>query len=334
MRHHLKRGGLTAAFIGYRNHAARVIRAARDCGLGGRPLVYHPEDRAAEVRALHGPDVEFTTDWARVLAADAAFVLTPNATHYSYLRRLLTGSPACRVYCEKPPAASVREANALLGLPVALKRRVHFNFNFRCTRLARALATQSARRGRLLSVEITHTHGLAFKKGYVSSWRGDRSAHRLGVLETVGIHYLDLIDGLVSPIKDLRSTLLNGSGRGNSADSAFCDFVLGDGARGRLFCSYAAPFQRELRLTYTDAVFEAGPGGVAVHAPRDSFDAKGRFAPPPVRRERFDLSRDIEDSLALSVRAFLSAARRPAPFLPRDFDQKASLDARLRASVA
>ncbi len=333
MRHHLKIGALTAAFIGYRNHAARVIRAARDCGLAGRPLVYHPEDRAAEVLALHGPGVEFTTDWARVLAADTAFVLTPNAAHYSYLRRLLTGS-ASRVYCEKPPAASLREARALLALPAALKRRVHFNFNFRHTRLARALAHQRARRGRLLSVEITHTHGLAFKKGYSSSWRGDRSEHRLGVLETVGIHYLDLIDALVSPIEDLRSTLLNGSGRGSSADTALCDFTMRDGARGRLFCSYAAPFQRQLRLTYTDAVFEAGPRGVAVHAPRDSFDAKGRFAPPPVRRERFDLSRDVEGSLALSVSAFLSAARRPAPFLPRDFDQKASLDARLLASIA
>jgi len=333
MRHHLKRGGLTAAFIGYRNHAARVIRAARDCGLAGRPIVFHPEDRGAEVLALHGPGVEFTTDWRRVLAADAAFVLAPNSTHYSYLRRLLTGSTS-RVYCEKPPAASVREASALLALPVALKRRVHFNFNFRNTRLARALADRPARRGRLLSVDIVHTHGLAFKKGYASSWRGHRSEHRLGVLETVGIHYLDLIDGLVSPIKDLRSTLLNGSGRGNSADTAFCDFTLRDGARGRLFCSYAAPFQRELRLTYTDAVFKAGPGGVTVHAPRDSFDAAGRFAPPPVRRERFDLSRDIEDSLGLSVRAFLSAARKPAPFLPRDFDQKASLDARLLASIS
>lgn len=333
MRHHLKRGPVSAAFIGYRNHAGRVIRAARDCGLAGRPVVYHPENRAEEALALHGPGVDFTTDWARVLAADAVFILSPNKTHYPYLRRLLAGSSA-RVYCEKPPVVSAAEARALTALAPAHKRRVHFNFNFRHTRLASALAASRSRHGRLLSVEIAHTHGLAFKKGYAATWRGDRGESRLGVLETVGIHYLDLVDALVSPIESLRSELLNGSGRGASPDTAFCDFVLRGGARGRLFCSYAAPFRRDIRLTYTDAVVHAGPDGVAVHAPRDTFDAKGRFAPPPVRRVRFDLSRDIENSVASSVRAFLAAARAPAPFTTADFDRKAALSGRLAASAA
>ena len=297
--------------IGWRNHAARMIGLADASGLGRVEIVFHPERRPDRPGG--------TTRFEDLLGCDAVMILSPNHTHGGYLRRLHADFGGY-VFCEKPPVVTRADWDAVRGMD---KGRTFFNFNLRFSRWASRMeaAVADGSLGRILHAEVLATHGLAFKDAYPGSWRADGERHRHSVLETVAVHFIDLLGHVMGPVERFDYAPSNAAGRGTAHDSCHLATRHAGGGTASVLASYAAPFALRLSLLGTDGVLVCDQDGIELRGPRDSFDARGNFAPPPVlATEKADPNSVAMEALAQSLRVFLEHARYRRPLPERLFD--------------
>ncbi len=298
--------------IGHRNHAARVLELVERSGIAEVAHVFDARRLAEHPRA--------TERFEDLLRCDAVMVLSPNATHFEYLARLV--GYRGYVFCEKPPVSTLEELDALerLGLD---RGRTFFDFNLRFSALARVV--ERARRdgvfGEPVFASAVVTHGLAFKPSYASSWRAVAELHRNGVAETAAIHWLDLFTTFFGEPTSCAYWPARLSGVGTATDS--CRIVLGfaSGATADVVASYASPRRTEAQLVGTNGIVRLRDGVLEVLSPRDTFDPSGRFADPPsVHAEPGGGDALYDDSLAASVTAFLEACAANTRFPEHAFD--------------
>jgi predicted dehydrogenase len=101
-----------------------------------------------------------------------------------------------------------------------------------------------------------------------------------------------------------------------------CRIILGfpSGATADVTASYASPNCTEAQLIGTNGIICFRDGRLEVLGPRETFDASGRFADPPVRRaEPYESEAIYGDSLAASVAAFVDGCVKRTPFPVDDF---------------
>jgi predicted dehydrogenase len=303
---------LRVGAIGWRGHAGKMIELVEASGMGRVQVVYHP--RAAP------PAPGGTTRFAALLDCDAVLILSPNDTHAAYLQQLGDAGYRGYVLCEKPPATTAADlAICERQDPV----RTFFNFNYRFCQW-RALAEAAIADGRLgtpIHADAVVTHGLAFKSDYPQSWRADGTRHRHGILETVAIHFVDLFAVLLGTVESYDYTPRLMSGAGTAFDT--CTIAARhDGASSAILASYAAPYALRVALHGTNGSVVWDDRRITYHGPRDTFDAAGRYAAPPVEvlaeagTESF-----YEDSLRRAVALFLEHCRDGKPLAPELFSR-------------
>lgn len=300
---------LNVGVIGKNNQAGRLIDLIRRTPGARLVAVYYPFESEASTLPLTG-------DFSRLLACDAVVIASPTPTHAAYLKRL-TKFPGY-VLVEKPAASSLRQGRALLTLPSSRKRRIKVNFNFLHSDLFQHFATtcRDRRLGKLISLDIHTSHGLAFKDSYRKSWRTQS-----GVLETVGVHYVNAILKLFGPVRDIFPRFSWIASRRGAPDTASLSLTTGDGLQVNLRHSYAAPALNQWLLVGSDGYWTYDGLNARLFCPRDTFDSNGRFSPPPVvSTKRLPHAEGWNRSLERSVRDFIKAARANKPFSPEEFD--------------
>ncbi len=298
----------TIGFIGYKGHALRLLKIFS--GLEGWKVsyVFHPQKDidVKQIGADLPSDVKTTRHFKDLLACDAVVIASPNLTHFSYLKEL-AASYRGYVFCEKPPVSSAEELEQLKDFPADFKKRLYFNFNMRSSWLYEQLKTLPQRfdLGEPVRASVIVGYGFAFKEAYLSSWRSKKEFHPSGVLETLGIHYLDLLSGILGRPDHPTCYVQKHSPNGEAMDTCHLTCILGGKCVLHLSCSYAIPFSNRVELHYTNGYIEFDNGDLNVFAPRDTFDAKGSFVRPPVKHH---VSRQKEDlyleSLINSCRLF------------------------------
>ncbi len=310
--HKKKRIGI----IGIKGHAKKMTEIVNSNSV--EIIHYHPEDRHAEVQKLFGAKAIYTSVFDDLTNCDEILILSPNATHFEYLQKLFnqTSFPG-KVWLEKPPVTTTVEAMQLLSLPDAFKSRVYINFNYRYSRTSSLLSDLTYKYGKPLSFCISHSHGLAFKNEFKKSWRMNAKA---AVLETVGIHYIDLVDYFLAQIQSIKTVVSSNSDSGN--DTSHSVLNLEGGGLGFLFCSYAAPYQRLLEITFSEAIARFDLEGLSVWYPRDTLSSDGMYLPPPLALHvKYELEFDIKQSVKTAYFDFSKSNS----FDPRDFDRKVTL---------
>jgi len=298
---------LSVGAIGFRNHAARVIACVEATGRARVDVVLHPSADAAATGRRTVRDVE------ALRACDAVLVLSPNDTHAGYLAALADGYRGY-VFCEKPPVARPEEIQLLERLDPA---RTFFDFNLRFSRFAELAS--DARLGKVVSADATVTHGLAFRPHYPGSWRADPSKHGRGLFESVAVHFVDLFAWLAGPVARVTHVASSVAGTGGAPDTCRVLLEHAGGATSSILASYAAPAATRLALLGTEGALVQERGRVTLGAPRDTFDARGRFAEPPVVLD--ETAEDpFEASLQRSVDHFIARAAAGQAFDPALFD--------------
>ena len=107
-----------------------------------------------------------------ILKSDCIFIASPNDTHFDYITELkFQKGYSGKIFCEKPPVADSSELEHLSQYGENLFRDVYFNFNFRKTSLYKEIKCRLNDLGAVLSVDLSLTHGLAYKDSYINSWR-------------------------------------------------------------------------------------------------------------------------------------------------------------------
>ncbi len=307
---------ISVGIIGHRNHAARLLDLVAAADQAEVAAVYHPN--------YVPPHPKGTSDFRALLDLDAVMIASPNHTHADYLAAFSKDFGGY-VFCEKP-VVSRKEDLEKLQIEAS---RTFVNFNYRHSGFAQAV--QDARRdGRLgdpIHFTASMTQGLAFKADYPSSWRADAAQHLHGVTETKAIHQIDLAFHIFGPPVDLRYTPSNRSGNGTAYDTCAVDLSFEDGACAHVFASYAGPLTTRIELMGTNGRIEYRDGVLSCFSPRDTFDDRGYFAPPPetILRDYRNQPEDMyQESLRRAVTYFLDTAHSGGEF-PED-EMRASLN--------
>ena len=106
---------------------------------------------------------------------DCILILSPDDTHFEYISKLSQNYNGY-IFCEKPIVTKLNELNELENISEDKKKKIFFNFNFRFSKISEILEKESTDKkiGEISHVTIISTHGLAFKKEYLDSWRSNK----------------------------------------------------------------------------------------------------------------------------------------------------------------
>lgn len=290
---------LKFGIIGYRNHAARLISLLDerdDCDLS---FIYHPSKKLRDNR--------FTNDISNLLNCDSIFISSPNHTHYDYLEYFFKNYEGY-LFCEKPPVTNVNHIRILEQLSIEKKEKTYFNFNYRFSEVSKAINNLSTSEdmGRISHIDVISTHGLSFKKEYARSWRADNTENLHNILETVSIHFLDMLVFHFGKIKNISYFPNNISGVGKSFDTCLLTLEFKNGLTSSIFNSYASPYLEEIRITGTNGYSTIRDQQLSIFSPRDTFNSEGFFIHPPLKhKERLSFQESYQSSLINSLDYFI-----------------------------
>ena len=257
--------------IGCGTHARRLKSILDQYSNVESVRFYHPNKKFDDLYVLN--------DLSDLLNCDAIFIASPNATHYDYLR-FLAATYHGYLFCEKPPITRREEIPFLETLD---SKKIFFNFNYRFSDYASMIREAIDRNdlGRPITAFIASTHGLAYKDFYVESWRASPN-NEFGIIENVGIHFVDLFIYLFGEISSIEKIGTIYSGRGQAFDTATIRASFKMGFELTIFVSYATPFSERMILYGDNGILDFDNDLLRISSPRNSFDIDGNFQSPPI----------------------------------------------------
>ena len=238
------------------------------------------------------------------------FIISPNNTHYSYIKKLYKGR---YIFCEKPPVNNKKE---LIELKKINTKKIYFNYNFRFTKIAQILSNKDKYKlGDIVYANLLSSHGLAQKKNYIKNWRSNKKKCPKGIYEIVSIHYIDIINYFfnVSVIKEPK--LINSSKKGDSYDTALVEIELKNNALVNIFSTYDSSYSKRLFFIFKNGIIEQRDNIITIRGPSLNLDKKGFFKKPKLI-EKFNINEtmDYSDSLFQSVSFFLKHVKQKKTF--------------------
>ena len=292
--------------IGYRNQAERLITLAETNPKCNLKYIFHPNKKISDKRV--------TNNLNDLFSCDAIIISSPNSTHYEYIKKLSHYSGY--VFCEKPPVTTFEELKKLKKLNENKKRKFFFNFNYRFSELNNILKKylNSKAIGEIIDIRIVASQGLAFKKEYSKSWRADGKNNKHNLLNTVAIHYLDLIIKNLGIMKHQSYFHRNISKNGTSYDTIQLILTY-ERFNVSITNSYATPFIGELEIIGTNGYLSIKDNILKIHSPRNTFNKNNYFILPPITlQKKFNIQKDYSISLKKSFDFFISKISRKGIF--------------------
>jgi predicted dehydrogenase len=292
--------------IGYQNHAKRLISLTENNPKCNLQYIFHPNKKIDDKRG--------TNNLKDLLICDAIIISSPNSTHFEYIKKLSNFSGY--IFCEKPPVTNLVELKKLKQLDRNKQRKIFFNFNYRFSELNKLLKTSSNSKklGQIIDIRITASQGLAFKREYPKSWRANGKTNKHNLLETVAIHYLDLIIKNFGIMKHQSYFPRNISKNGTSYDTIQLILTY-DNFNVSILNSYTTPFVGELEIIGTNGYLSIKNNLLKIHTPRNTFNKNNHFITPPVvLRKKFNIQKDYVMSLKKSFDFFISHAFKKKSF--------------------
>jgi len=305
---------LKVGIIGYGNHARRLATIIDNIENIEIIKVFHPSKDL-------GIDTS-TNSFSDLFECDCVIIASPNNTHYDYLMRLLPNFSGY-VFCEKPPVSSQTELDELKKFSPEFRKRLFFNFNYRFSDISKTIHDNSDSKvmGKLSHINIISTHGLAYKKEYLNSWRANGKENLHNILDTVSIHYIDLLCLYFGSIKNIQYSPTLISNNGTSYDTCNLLIQFQNGQSSMIFNSYAFPYLYEITLIGTNGYTTIRDDKSTQFSPRDTFDSNDSFITPPISNEsEFSLNSDYISSLKNSMEYFLSKVQSKSDIEENYFD--------------
>ena len=289
---------VTVGIIGYRNHAQRLISLIDDDSRCKLKYIFHPNKKIDDDRA--------TNNFSLLFECDVIIIASPNKTHYDYLEKLESFSGY--IFCEKPPVINQNELNKLKETININGKKLFFNFNYRFSGLNNIFKKylKSEEIGDIVYIEIIASQGLAFKQNYSKSWRADGVNNKFNLLDTVTIHYLDLMNYYFGTSKNQFYFPKMISKNGTSFDTGQL-LLEYEKFNISIINSYSTPFIGELLIIGTNGYISIRNGVLEVNTPRDTFDKNNFFISPPISfTQKFNMQDDYKSSLKNSFNFFIS----------------------------
>jgi predicted dehydrogenase len=161
------------------------------------------------------PDVD-----ALVRQVDVLYICTPTSAHRDAVDAALAGGVP--IFCEKPLAISLAEAEALCGAVAAAKLPAQVGLVLRSIPVFEQLAAivQSGELGRPMAVLYRDDQYFPNQGNYGSSWRADVSVAGGGALIEHSIHDVDILRHCFGEVASVSGTTANFAGHEGIEDVA------------------------------------------------------------------------------------------------------------------
>lgn len=250
------------------------------------------------------------TEFNNLKKCKIIFILSPNHSHYNYIRKLHRGR---YIFCEKPPVNNKKDLSKLKKIN---HKKIYFNYNFRFTKLAKILMhREKYNLGKLVYANLTVSHGLSQKKDYKKNWRSNIKKCPKGIFEMVSIHYIDLINYIFGDIKINKPKLINSSKKGNSFDTSLVEAKLSNNALISIFSTYNSAYSKNFIFLFENGIIQQKNDIISIHGPSLNLDKKGFFKAPKLKRKiHINQNKDLKNSLIDSISFFLDHAKKNSIF--------------------
>ncbi|MAG36133.1 MAG: hypothetical protein CL878_07810 [Dehalococcoidia bacterium] len=150
-----------------------------------------------------------TTEPQRMLAADidAVVICTPDYAHHE--QALAAAAAGKHVFCEKPVAMNLEQANEMVAACERANVRTMTGFLLRYAPIAEELVkrVQAGGFGELVSIQTQRYNASLLRPDAAARWRLDESRSAAGVLSDLGSHMLDFSLLIGGPITHLAASL-------------------------------------------------------------------------------------------------------------------------------
>jgi|TARA_B110000495_G_C23042816_1_gene626991 predicted dehydrogenase len=300
-------------FIGYRNHAKKLIELIEnrnDCKI---EYIFHPKKKNFDNKS--------TNNFKDLFNTNAIFISSPNHTHFNYIQKLK--SYKGYIFCEKPPGISLLELEKLNNIEERRKKKIFFNFNYRFSELNSIIKNliKTKKIGKIVHINIISNKGLAFKKGYSKSWRSDGKRNLHNIIETVSIHFLDLINLHLNEFENgsYFPTLISKKGTSFDTSSLFLKYK--NNITVHIMNSYATPLINDFTILGTNGTLYFKQNKLEIYSPREVFDKNGFYDYPPLfSKQKYNFEEDYHNSLEKSVGYFITKVKQKKPLVIKDFN--------------
>jgi predicted dehydrogenase len=200
-------------------------------------------ERHAEVATKFGKMAAYT-DYREMLAGeslDVVSVATPNAFHAEQTIAALDAG--CHVLCEKPIAATLREADLMLAAARRARKKLMIGFSHRmftgpqkCKKLLlkRAIGTP-------FMIRVRFAHGGPYPGWAKNSWFYKKSLSKGGALLDMGIHAIDLCHWLIGPMASVSGRAVTLFKPIEVDDNALLQLEFAKGALGYIEVGWTSP---------------------------------------------------------------------------------------------
>ena len=253
--------------------------------------------------------------------SDAIIIASPTHTHFEYLKKLIKYKGYILV--EKPIFSTIKETKKFNKWPEEFKKRIKVNYNLRYSLIAEIIKDTIYEEdpGKPIALHIHTSHGLAHKKDYSESWRAKKS---FGVMEMVGVHYINLAMYLFGKIikTNTQTTKIVKKNRKAPPDTVNINLEMEKGINVNLYHSYAGPKFNKMLLIGTNRYLEYDGEIMKLYSPRDTFDEKGRFTNTPlISKWKMNHEYNWQNSLERSLDHFIKTVKKKGSFKLKELKQ-------------
>ena len=228
-----------------------------------------------------------------VLNSDIIFITSPNNTHIHYLRKLSKIYQGY-VYCEKPPINKFEDIEIF---DLINPSKIFFGFNYRYSEIQEFIihTKDNYDLGELININIHMSYPFSIKENYKHSWKSDINKSPTGVIENLGIHYIDLSVTLLGAVKQVFLHSTNRNKTGTADDTASISLLHENSSTSQIFVSYATLARENMYFAFERGDINYNGSELNAYYPRETFNNEGLFICPPVV-----LSKNIPSELLCS----------------------------------
>ncbi|MDE3056491.1 MAG: Gfo/Idh/MocA family oxidoreductase [Bacteroidota bacterium] len=253
-------GRVIVAQAGIANHGRTILNAVRDSGNLKLVACYDPNEEASrevarEFSVDRAPDFDALIQRSDV---DAVVLATPNHLHYAQAKKAAAAGK--HVFVEKPIANTIAEAQEMIRFMNDAGRTLMVGHNTRRRRVfRRAKALLDERRiGTIAAVEANLSRPAGLQSG-VPRWKTDPVLCPLLPMIQLGIHFVDTISYLFSPIRKVACVASHAAIPGDIYDVASAVLQLESGIPVVLTSSYVSADEYVLRIFGTEGTIHCFP---------------------------------------------------------------------------
>lgn len=303
--------------IGYRNHAAKLIKLVNSFKDVKKIFVYHPDKNKIKNFSIHSKKILITSDINKLNDVDGVIISSKSNSHSDYLN--IFSKKKKYIFCEKPPADNKKDLSAIKKLK---KNKIKFNFHliqtFFSSYVKKNLDLKEL--GNPINITIEVSHGIAFKKTLNKNWRFNDKNIFSSITGNLGIHY---IRQLLFWFKKLELVNIHQQkfSKSKSIDTTNINLLANKKVNVNIFLSYAAPKINLIKIIFTNGYLEMKDGKINKYSPRDVFDAKGQFKTPKLKKIKYfkNSTEHNYDGLVNNLKMFVKCIKNKKYFKESEF---------------